>query len=477
MRGGIPEAQTRTPKLPRLTTIDTAAALSVVVFWGGLFAAPRLLGLLQAQGDTDSAAGKLQIQDILFPFFLAYIYVNRRTVRTILGPTLIRISIIWGVFCLVQAGLSSPLRHYPPLAAAAFAGKELQYLVSMAFFAAFAARRLRFTVVSCAVVLLPVFGFATYQVIIGNLTGYYGVGLPFEAGVAAPSEVGAVASIMFVCGLSCVLNIGILFGRAKRIRLIGALASLALCALAAVVLLGSISRSNIIGAVVASFVVILVRVCRGELSFSYFLPVAIAISLAGIMDQNPVLSRLTGRFAVITSNSLPTRAENWRALMEYQLRDHADDFVGTLFGFGLGSPNFLLGNQSKGFTLGVDSQYVRRLFEVGLVGSLLWFLLLAAAAYRVLRQGDRSPYGKLTRDVCIGLFVLLSVVCIGLEALQVVRIATLSYAIIGSLLGARAVGQARGWRRVIVSESLPRTEQTLRVEPLFRGHNQRRVPR
>ena len=141
-----------------------------------------------------------------------------------------------------------------------------------------------------------------------------------------------------------------------------------------------------------------------------------------VMDA---LSFLFGRWADAGVNS-GDRFDKWAVLLRY-LVDNPHLLV---FGAGFGSPNDLVLGRDLGNILAVDNGYVRRIFESGVIGVLIYFgylfcLSFFLAARRALRPG-------------LALVVLFLVAALTVEATQVTQTAGIFHLLVGSLIGLNA---------------------------------------
>jgi hypothetical protein len=277
-----------------------------------------------------------------------------------------------------------------------------------------------------------------WQLATGEFVGYYGVKILFEGSGAegSPSESGGILALLFVCSFAVLLNRRAVFATENTRN---KLFLYPLTGIFFLLLVVTISRSNIIGALVAVGLLALPRLWRGA---GHALPLFLALLACGAgawyLSSTPLYDAVATRFTALGDSALDIRMENWKVLVDYQFQHWAEDPLSIAFGFGLSSPSTLFPSTTSLVTLGVDNQYIRRVFEVGLIGTMIWFRFLASAARKILRNVRGTRFAALFRDAVLGIFAIVLIASGGLEVLQVIRIASVFYALLGVLLGLSA---------------------------------------
>jgi len=183
------------------------------------------------------------------------------------------------------------------------------------------------------------------------LTGYYGIGLISETASSQSGGVFFVVSMFFLYLIE------------KSERAIDKLKYAAFLFVSLTLTFATISRTAIMAAGVAVtlyalYILIRMRVSRLILMMYLtvlMLPVAYLI-IQGTIDR--ILERLNQ-----VSQGAETRLQHWKYFLS-----HSDQLGLLIVGNGKG----YVQNITGGFTLAADSQYVRLLVEVGVVGTILW---------------------------------------------------------------------------------------------------------
>lgn len=402
----------------------------VFLFWLLIFVSPR--GLLW--GDSLVFSTKIRIEDFFIPVWVAYLINRRREVFHIIGSYMIVMIIMWVFFIVIFSFINSTLRDYPLLNGLIFVGKEMQFILYLCFFAVFASRNPKFAIVSFIICTIPIFLYSFWQYYQGDYKGYYGIQFPWEVGGgAASSEIGAIAAILFVTAFVIMLNRERILAEMGHFFNFG-IYPITLFALLIVVL--TISKSNIIGALAAISVILLLRVVSKKMGLiSIVIPAIVIIAAFFIIESNPIFQLILGRFMVLLNFSIPDRVGSWQMLISYQFKDMIYDPAAAIVGFGLSSAGFIMGGKYYSLSLGVDNQYVRRLFEVGILGTIIWIVLIASIGKGIINNTKGTVYYTFFKEFVMGLFILLIFASIGLEVLQVIRIASVFYALMGILLG------------------------------------------
>ena len=410
-----------------LNVKDRKYYIFVFLLWCALFITPRVF----FTEEVHSSLTKIRFEDFLIPLWIIYLFPRRRALLKIIGPHIWGIIWLWVLFVFLSTLVNSIVGSgYPLWVGIAFAGKELQYILYFCFFAVFAVRNRKFTIISFILPSLASYPYVLWQIYQSTYRGYYGVALPFEVGIGSSSEVGYVSAILLVFFVSITLN------KKKLLADKGKWANLGiypLIVVAFLTLLLTLSRSNIIGATAALVILILMKTLRKMLNPLYLVgPLMVVVFVTWLLQQLPPYENLKMRMMLIKDDALPYRILTWKALLDYQF----DNPFAIFAGLGLGSPNFLLpGQYSSGLTLGVDSQFIRRLFEVGILGSFLWFALLVSIGIRILKNAKDTAYHSTFRDLVLGIFMTTFITSFGLEVFQVIRSASIFYALTGILLG------------------------------------------
>lgn len=410
---------------------DKKYYIPVLFFWVSVLNLPRLSFIMSSQG----TASKLRFDDFFAPFALIYIFMRGKELIILLGKRLSVIMSCWIVFILFLTPINAVAGNYPMWICTIFALKEVQYIVYLCFFIVFAARNPRYAAFSFLIASVPLYAYALFQFLQGRFMGYYGIKFIFEEGKPAPSEIGAIAAFLFICALSVLLNKKkLLKGKKILLNISVYLATIT----AFLIVVSTLSRSSIIGALGAALFLILVKLVQGLRNPLIMIRAAIIIILIFIsiliFQQTSLFEQFCGRFSQLTYKALPGRMYWWQFLINYQFSNPGYNLPSIFFGLGLGSPNVFMGEPDT-LTLGVDNQYVRRLFEVGIIGSLLWFIFLGAIGMKILRNAKNTEYKMFFKDLTFGLLIVTAIASVGLEILQVIRIATNFYALIGSILG------------------------------------------
>ncbi|MDZ5711314.1 O-antigen ligase family protein [Jeotgalibacillus haloalkalitolerans] len=125
------------------------------------------------------------------------------------------------------------------------------------------------------------------------------------------------------------------------------------------------------------------------------------------------------RFSRIDQSS-NIRFNNWGYLLQH------NDSLGWIVGMGKSFPNVITGSSY----LQVDNQYIRNIIEMGLIGSVIWFILIFSFIYTVFRANK-----KVITIIAITFTLLFLVYSMVSEAFQVSRISLLYWAFTGLLIG------------------------------------------
>lgn len=408
---------------------DRKYYILVFLFWVALFLLPRAFFWEESPGTLS----KMRFEDLLAPLWIIYLLTRKNELFKIFGLRILGFLCAWGTFVFLFTFVNSIFRGYPILVGFVFAGKELQYILYMSFFAVFAARN---TGPVIKVVLIPAILSLVYplwELCSGEYTGYYGTKFSLEEGIYASSEIGAISAISLLCYFSIMLNKKQLVPYMHKWLRVGIYP---LSGIGLLVLASTVSKSSIIAGGVTIVVITFVKALRSRLNPLYLLfPIIIITISFFILQQLPIYEAVEDRFTSLIYYGFPDREESWKGLLNSQVRYFSYDPWAILTGLGLGSPNFLYFEGKSGFSLCTDSQYVRRLFEVGALGSLLWVGLLACIGIRIIKNVKGTQYYSVFSDLVLGIFMTVSIISVGLEVLQLIRVASIFYALMGILLG------------------------------------------
>ncbi|HSV74206.1 MAG TPA: hypothetical protein VLH79_10640 [Chthonomonadales bacterium] len=419
------------PLVMRLRS-ERTALLASFTYWAVIYAAPRPFG------HEEGPLGRVRVEDLLFPFVLAYVLRNLGRVRALLGGKLAFAMLVWLSWAFLTTVLNAVFRGFPIPITLAFFGKELQYCVFLAAMAIWASISPRAAVGPLAAMAVVVIAGMAYQVVTLRFLGYYGVALPFDmvvpGGVAAsPSENGSLCALLVVGSFALAVN-----HRAWHVKwrwalpaVYGAVAG----SIAAVLLVGS--RSGIAGAFGALAAVVLwraltLRIRPGALAAYGVIAVVVAVMLT-VTGWGELAARRFGPGA--REVAVTQRVQNWLEVYDSQTQDAEARPWSLVVGLGLASPNLVVPSQMGSMTLNVDNQYVRRLFEVGLGGAAVWMVVLGLVARRTFALSRRSPKRFLLIDAMVGALTAAALIGMGLEVLQVARSSAAFYGFMGLLLG------------------------------------------
>ncbi|MBI1746434.1 MAG: glycosyltransferase [Acidobacteria bacterium] len=363
-----------------------------------------------------------------------------------MGNEAIETMVIFVFYLVITTPVLATLYDYPLWAGLAFVGKEIQLVIYLMFFATFAARHPHSTMAYMLLGLSGIMAYVGWQIVTCQYTGFYGfIGVPGEGG---PSQGGGV------CGLTTISLVVVYVYRKSIPELTSPWKSayvLALTSLSAIGLLLTISRASIlsaIGALIALVILIvgrrsadprllqkLVRIRGISLILLVILLVGVCVTRLALPETMEILAK---RFSDIKISG-PYRIEKWKILLDYL----SERPLSILWGVGLASPNFVIfGYDIYGLILLVDSQYVRRLFEIGAIGTGLWLLLWWSILKRVTHVDNRSHLELWTRSLAIVALIFMLQLSITHEIFQVSRVSAFFHMLIGT-----ALGMSIGYRR------------------------------
>ncbi|MGD6900485.1 O-antigen ligase family protein [Bacillus infantis] len=269
--------------------------------------------------------------------------------------------------------------------------KEIQYFVYFLVFYYLALNKNGFSYTvrkTMLFVSLLTIGWGTYQLITGKIVGYYGIGI---ISVSAPSQSGVVLMLMSIFLLymslttkkksnSLFLTLTMFLSIAMTFATISRTAILILCLLLALyVTISMFNRWNIKKVLIAVYIAALM------IPLSYFLVDKLVMS---------VLERFS-RFAEGANG----RIGFWKGFLSHS------DLLGYIFGNGKGFMQVIVGT----FTLKADSQYIRLVLEVGIIGLILWTILIGSILIFSLKNLKNNYYDSLFLLIMTIGFILIGV--------------------------------------------------------------------
>lgn len=396
-----------------------------LAFWGAVLLMPRPF----AEEGASGALTRVRYEDFLAPLFVLYLVLKRERVKATLSSWGLAFMAAWAVFAILVSAGNALARGYPISSAIAFAGKEVEYLLFAAGLAVFTMERWRWSLAAVVVPTLAMCAYALAQLVVGA-RGYYGLELPFERGLASPAEAGGVSAAIFVVAFAAAIS----WPRSTRWGLASRGSLVALAAVAGATAIFTLSRSNVLGTAAAIAAICTYAGIRSNYRARWAVAAALVIFATALaLSFTPLGARLFVRFEHLPSE-LIYRVNTWRRLTDYQFVAGIHDPLGIILGLGLGSPSHLVPNSLGSFALGVDDQYVRRIFEVGLVGTSLWLGLLGVLAQRAW-TAPSGAHRMFVRTGILGLIAVAAVAGIGIEWLQVARNSATFHALLGILIG------------------------------------------
>ena len=398
-----------------LVTIVFAVIVIVAVLGARLADGSIIQGFLRS----------VQVIDLMLPAIFFVVATQLATAAWLVG----RDAFSTGFLFLLMATFSAVAGHFVVdtradtaivITSLLFLVKEIEFLLVLGITALFAWRNPDATVriLGAGCVFLGFWSIKEYFA----PSGLYYMGLPFERG---PSQTGAVyalftfmwvlvairrwdgAGLLFRRGLAPLILILLIFGN-----------------------LGSLSRTGQAG-LLAGLGIMLVARARSRAVVVLLVPIAYLVYLLAFTSSTSLLdagfaNRWTG-----AADNFPDRVEKWVEMFYFQ-RDNPWTF---LTGAGFNSPNRYVLYRFSGITdlgnvLAVDNGYVRRLFELGLIGTGLYFLFL----FRLFGNLWRSRYGA----VAAGAFAAMATIAVAIESFQVTQTAIAFFLFSGVALGLAA---------------------------------------
>ncbi len=396
---------------------EISAPRSHGFFAGIVFASIFLLAVVGdrfGSADIDSSLFRgLHIADVLFPVVCWVVLKKPQLAINALGRPLLIASLGW-LFFSTTLGLSGYLvtgffTKAEVLAGIAFALKEMEFIAF--FFVSAIVGLLRPMLFIRTLFFAGVILFVWLIIELNAPSGYYFIGLPFEKG---PSQTGAVFALLgtalIVAPMAAGFNQGCRFYQMLGVvMLIGAILSLSRSAILGVAFSGVLMitgyRSRVLFPLVITLSVLIIAL--------YFVPSPLQETLRDLMYVRWTDVDLHAGY----------RVDKWEELLGFL----AANPLLLPFGAGLGSPNYLVLGPDLGLLLAVDSAFVRRVFEVGIIGSLVYATFLFVMC-RVITARDSS-------FAVISLLAIMLGSGVTLESFQVSQTALLFFGLAGGFIG------------------------------------------
>lgn len=403
------------PIVRRFGRIATAIFMVIVVV--------AVFGARLSDGSTiQGFLRSVQVIDLILPAMFLVVAAQLATTSWLVGKDTFNVAALF----LLSAALSAVVGHFvaggrPDAAiltiSMLFLVKEIEFLLVLGIAALFTYRNpdSAMRVLTAACVFLALWAIKEFFF----PSGFYYMGLPFEAG---PSQTGAVYALFAF--MWCVLATIRWPTASAAFRRVYAPLILMLLVLGN---LGSLSRTGQAG-LVAGLGVLLVTRARSRLVVLLMLPVMYLVYVMAFTDSRSLLDvGFTNRWTGAVDN-FPDRVIKWVAMFDFQ-RDHPWTF---LTGAGFNSPNrYVLDRFSPvielGNVLAVDNGYVRRLFEVGIIGTGLYFMFL----FRLAWNAWSTRFGS----IAAGGVVSMLTIAIAIESFQVTQTAVAFFLFMGCVLG------------------------------------------
>jgi O-antigen ligase len=354
--------------------------------------------------------------DLLFPFLIYLCLRNWAVIRQSLPTTTIALSAVWLAYVVTFAHLGHfisglAFESNALVVSLLFATKELEFFVMMCFGALAAAkaprmvRRVLWTALIALALWIPFDMQAP--------SGYYMLGLPYEKGAI---QVG------LVYGMTALFAGALLLSEAPQNFSRRFSKFIVVLALVAGMLL-SLSRTAVLGFGASIGLLLLLSSLRTVLSVFIFLIITILLWLT--LAPEIILYTFNvvfGRWGDVSEHA-GYRSDKWLELLIYL----ADRPELLFFGAGFDSPNQLVLGPELGHILAVDNGYVRRLFEIGVVGTVLYFLLLSSIFFSLLKE----------RNTRAGVTILIFFLASGItaETMQISQSAGLYFLLTGVIFG------------------------------------------
>lgn len=409
-----------------LVTTVFAVIVVVAVFGARLGDGSTIQGFLRS----------VQVVDLMLPAMFFIVATQLATAAWLVGRDAFNTAFLF----LLMAAVSAVAGHFvvdtrantaTVMTSLLFLVKEIEFLLVLGIAALFAWRNPDATVriLGAGCVFLGFWSIKEYFA----PSGLYYMGLPFERGPSQTGAVYALFTFMWVLVAMCRWDgAGLLFRRVW-VPLILVLLIFGN--------LGSLSRTGQAG-LLAGLGIMLAARARSRAVIVLLVPIAYLVYLLAFTSTTSLLdagfaNRWTG-----AADNFPDRVEKWVEMFYFQ-RDHPWTF---LTGAGFNSPNpYVLYRFSPVFDLGnvlaVDNGYVRRLFEVGIIGTGLYLLFL----FRLAWNAWTTRFGS----VALGGVISMLTIAIAIESFQVTQTAVAFFLFLGCLLGLAKSEK----RRVIQAEA------------------------
>ena len=364
----------------------------------------------------------VQLIDLALPYLAAIVLFHFATITGIIG----RRAINAGFLFLLFAGFSSGVGHFvvdqaPGMSVVGisvlFLVKEIEFVLVLGFAALVAFDHpviaLRTLTVACVFLGL----WAIKELIFP--TGLYYVGLPFESG---PSQAGAVYAIFVF-----VWSVVVAFRWPTADRRFRYVVAPTIFLLLVAGNLGSLSRTGQAGLFAGLAVMLMARARNWPITLAVA-PMLYLVYVLAFTDSQSVLDLgIANRWSGAADN-FPDRVIKWVAMFDFQRDNPLSFFTGC----GFNSPNrYVLYQFSNvidlGNVLAVDNGYVRRLFEIGIIGTALYFLFLGRL-FLALWKTRYAPFAA-------GAFVAMATIAVAIESFQVTQTAIAFFLFAGATLG------------------------------------------
>lgn len=417
------------PHRPALSSVAPMAGQRSSKLAGWFFVFVTIIAVAGARlsngASLEGFLRSVQLIDLALPYLAAMVLFHFATITGIVS----RRATYAGFLFLLFAGFSSAIGHFvvegsPGLSVVGisilFFVKEIEFILVLGFAALVAfdhpVMALRTLMVAC--VFLALWGIKEFIF----PTGFYYIGLPFEAG---PSQTGAVYAIFVFIWCVIVSQRWPTAGRTFRYGFAPAIFVLLIAGN-----LGSLSRTGQAGLVAGLAVMMLARARNWPITL-VVAPLLYLVYVLAFTDGQSVLDLgIANRWSGAADN-FPDRVVKWVAMFDFQ-RDHPLSFF---TGCGFNSPNpYVLYQFSNvidlGNVLAVDNGYVRRLFEIGIIGTALYFVFLG----RLLMALWNTRYSA----IAAGTFVAMATIAMAIESFQVTQTAIAFFLFCGVTLGLAA---------------------------------------
>lgn len=400
------------PRLSRIAGLFFLFLTIIAVAGARLASGASLEGFLRS----------VQLIDLALPYLAGIVLIHFSTITSIIGQRAISAGFVFLLF----AGFASVVGHFvvdraPEISVVGisilFFVKEIEFLLVLGFAALVAFDRMQVAVRTLTVACVFLGLWAIKELILP--TGLYYVGLPFESG---PSQTGAVYAMFAFIWCVVVTNRWPGAGRFFRYGFAPAVFLLLVAGN-----MGSLSRTGQAGLVAGLATMLLARARNWPVMLAVA-PMAYLVYVLAFTDSQSVLDfGVANRWSGAVDN-FPDRVVKWVAMFDFQ-RDNSWSF---LTGCGFNSPNrYVLYQFSNiidlGNVLAVDNGYVRRLFEIGLIGTVLYFLFLL----RLFLALWETRYAA----IAAGTFVAMATIAMAIESFQVTQTAIAFFLFSGATLG------------------------------------------